>query len=148
MNRKFDRIAFSPADILLPKGIDLTKWAVIACDQFSSEPEYWEAVEKTVGDAPSTLRLILPEAKLNSPAVDRHIADINAAMERYLKDGLFETLENALIYVERVQSDGKVRAGLVGKIDLEQYDFTPGSGSLVRACPGFPRASRFGRTRR
>ena len=136
MNRKFERIAFSPADILLPKGIDLTKWAVIACDQFSSEPEYWEAVEKTVGDAPSTLRLILPEAKLNSPDVDRHIADINAAMERYLKDGLFETLENALIYVERVQSDGKVRAGLVGKIDLEQYNFTPGSGSLVRATEG------------
>lgn len=136
MDRKFENAGFSPADILLPKGIDWTKWAVIACDQFSSQPEYWDAVEKTVGESPSTLRLILPEAKLNSPDVGRHIADINAAMDRYLADGLFETLENALIYVERVQSDGKIRAGLVGKIDLEQYDFTPGSGALIRATEG------------
>ena len=65
MNEKFQKLGFYPADILLPKDADMTKWAVVACDQFTSQPEYWQAVEETVGDAPSTLRLILPEAKLN-----------------------------------------------------------------------------------
>ena len=67
MNKKFDKLGFYPADILLPKGQDMNKWAVVACDQFTSEPEYWQAVEKKVGDAPSTLRLILPEANLKAP---------------------------------------------------------------------------------
>ena len=70
MNQKFEKLGFYPADILLPKGQDMTKWAVVACDQFTSEPEYWQAVEQQVGDAPSTLRLILPEAKLKDPNVD------------------------------------------------------------------------------
>ena len=82
MNEKFQKLGFYPADILLPKDADMTKWAVVACDQFTSQPEYWQAVEETVGDAPSTLRLILPEAKLNDPDVDTHIADINGAMNR------------------------------------------------------------------
>ena len=84
MNEKFQKLGFYPADILLPKDADMTKWAVVACDQFTSQPEYWQAVEDTVGDAPSTLRLILPEAKLNDPDVDKDIADINSAMNRYL----------------------------------------------------------------
>ena len=86
MNEKFQKLGFYPADILLPKDADMTKWAVVACDQFTSQPEYWQAVEETVGDAPSTLRLILPEAKLNDPDVDAHIADINGAMNRYLAE--------------------------------------------------------------
>ena len=69
MNQKFEKLGFYPADILLPKKADMTKWAVVACDQFTSEPEYWERVEKTVGDAPSTLRLILPEANLRLPTL-------------------------------------------------------------------------------
>ena len=92
MNEKFQKLGFYPADILLPKDADMTKWAVVACDQFTSQPEYWQAVEETVGDAPSTLRLILPEAKLNDPDVDTHIADINGAMNRYLAEGVFQTL--------------------------------------------------------
>ena len=60
MNKKFEKLGVYPADILLPKDQDMRKWAVVACDQFTSEPEYWQAVEQTVGDAPSTLRLILP----------------------------------------------------------------------------------------
>ena len=84
MNEKFQKLGFYPADILLPKDADMTKWAVVACDQFTSQPEYWQAVEDTVGDAPSALRLILPEAKLNDPDVDKDIADINSAMNRYL----------------------------------------------------------------
>ena len=114
----------------------MTKWAVVACDQFTSQPEYWQAVEETVGDAPSTLQLILPEAKLNEPDVDEHIAGINAAMQDYLDRGIFRTLADSLIYIERVQSDGKVRHGLIGMVDLDQYDFTPGSGALIRATEG------------
>ena len=83
MNEKFSKLGFYPSDILLPKkDVDMSKWAVVACDQFTSEPEYWERVEKTVGDAPSTLRLILPEANLKAPNVDEFIADINASMSK------------------------------------------------------------------
>ena len=92
MNEKFRKLGFYPADILLPKDADMTKWAVVACDQFTSQPEYWQAVEDTVGDAPSALRLILPEARLNDPDVDDHIAAINGAMNRYLAAGVFQTL--------------------------------------------------------
>ena len=137
MNPKFEKLGFYPADILLPKkGTDMTKWAVVACDQFTSQPEYWQAVEETVGDAPSALRLILPEAALNAPDVDARISAVNAAMGEYLDGGLFETLEDSLIYIERLQSDGKIRHGLLGMVDLEQYDFTPGSGALIRATEG------------
>ena len=136
MNSEFEKLGFYPADILLPKEADMTKWAVVACDQFTSQPEYWEAVEKTVGDAPSTLRLILPEAKLNDANVDEHIADINAAMKSYMDQGVFKTLPESLIYIERTQSDGKIRHGLIGMVDLDQYDFTPGSGALIRATEG------------
>ena len=136
MNEKFAKLGFGPADILLPRGVEMEKWAVVACDQFTSEPEYWERVEKTVGDAPSTLRLILPEANLKSPDVDEYIGKINASMEDYLRRGVFETLKDSLIYIERSQSDGKIRHGLIGMVDLDDYDFTPGSGALIRATEG------------
>jgi len=136
MNTKFKSIGFYPADILLPESADMTKWAVVACDQFTSQPEYWQAVEETVGDAPSTLRLILPEARLNEPNVENSIAEINGAMRKYLDSGVFRTLEQSLIYIERTQSDGTVRHGLIGMVDLEHYDFTPGSGALIRATEG------------
>ena len=136
MNKKFEKLGFYPADILLPKQQDMTKWAVVACDQFTSEPEYWEAVENTVGDAPSTLRLILPEANLKAPNVDELIGDINASMSKYMADGVFETFTDSLIYIERQQSDGRIRHGLIGMVDLDAYDFTPGSGALIRATEG------------
>ena len=136
MNEMFKKVGFYPADILLPRECDMTRWAVVACDQFTSQPEYWQAVEETVADAPSTLRLILPEAKLNDPNVDEHIAKINASMKQYLDEEVFQTYGEALIYIERAQSDGKVRHGLIGMVDLDQYDFTPGSGALIRATEG------------
>ena len=136
MNEKFAKTGFYPADILLPREADMTKWAVVACDQFTSQPEYWQAVEDTVGEAPSTLRLILPESKLNDPNVDEHIAGINASMNEYMEKGIFKTLAGSLIYIERSQSDGRIRHGLVGMVDLDQYDFTPGSGALIRATEG------------
>ena len=136
MKEQFARIGMVPADILLPRDCDMTKWAVVACDQFTSQPEYWEEVDRIVGDAPSTLRLILPESKLNDPDVDQHVADINAAMEDYLVRDIFRTYGDSILYIERTQSDGAVRHGLVAAVDLERYDYTPGSGSLIRATEG------------
>ena len=136
MNETFRKLGFYPADILLPENCDMTKWAVVACDQFTSEPAYWAAVEETVGDAPSALRLILPEARLKDENVDEQICAINDAMQRYLEGGVFRCLEDSLVYIERTQSDGRVRHGLIGMVDLEQYDFTPGSGALIRATEG------------
>ena len=136
MNENFKKLGFYPADILLPNDCDMTKWAVVACDQFTSEPEYWASAEDLVGDAPSALRLILPEARLKDENVDEQIAAINESMQSYLDKGVFRCLKDSLLYVERQQSDGRIRHGLVGMVDLEQYDFTPGSGALIRATEG------------
>lgn len=130
------KVGFYPAEVLLPKSAAYEKWAVVACDQFTSQPEYWQAVEDTVGSEPSTLRMILPESKLNDEKVDSYIEEINASMKKYLDTDVFKTLSDSLIYIERKQSDGKIRHGLIGMVDLEQYDFTPGSGALIRATEG------------
>ena len=136
MKEKLKSVGMKPADILLPKDCDMTRWAVVACDQFTSQPEYWEEVDRIADDAPSALRLILPESKLNEPNVDEHIANINRSMEDYLARDIFQTYPDSIIYIERTQSDGQVRPGLVAAVDLEKYDYTPGSGSLIRATEG------------
>ena len=136
MKEKLKSVGMKPADILLPKDCDMTRWAVVACDQFTSQPEYWEEVDRIAGDAPSALRLILPESKLNEPNVDEYIANINRSMEDYLARDIFQTCPDSIIYIERTQSDGQVRPGLVAAVDLEKYDYTPGSGSLIRATEG------------
>lgn len=125
--------AFMPADILFPQVDTMEKWAVIACDQFTSDPAYWARVEKTVGEAPSTLRLILPEAELGTPQEAEHIKTINKTMETYLAQGLFRTYKDSFVYVERVLQNGSVRKGLVGMVDLEAYDYNPGATSAIRA---------------
>ena len=127
---------FGPADILLPQNCDLTKWSVVACDQYTSQNDYWERVAQTVGDAPSTLKLILPESQLEDGHVEEHIADINRTMDEYLDQGLFRTLPNALLYVERWLDNKKLRRGLMGVVDLECYDYNAGSSSLIRATEG------------
>lgn len=127
---------FMPADILLPKNEDFSKWSVVACDQFSSEPEYWSAAAEYVGDAPSTLNIIFPEAYLNDGDADERIKKINTAMEQYMKDGIFAEYPDSLIYVERTQPNGRTRHGIVGQIDLEYYDYSKGSQSAVRATEG------------
>lgn len=136
INEQFDAVGFYPADILVPKAADMTRWAVVACDQFTSQPEYWKSLEETVGDAPSALRLILPEAYLAKADVAERIAAIHSSMESYLDGGVFRTLPASMIYVRRTQSNGRVRQGVVGMVDLERYDFTPGSGALIRATEG------------
>ena len=127
---------FGPADILLPQNCDLTKWSVVACDQYTSQNDYWERVAQTVGDAPSTLKLILPESQLEDGHFEEHVTDINRTMDTYLDQGLFRTLPNALIYVERWLDNKKLRRGLVGVVDLECYDYNAGSSSLIRATEG------------
>jgi hypothetical protein len=123
---------YKSADILLPDftKVDAEKWAVVACDQFTSEPHYWEAAKKAVGDAPSTLNIILPEVYLNE--TKERIPAINATMEEYFSD-LLVSHPDSMIYTERVQSDGTTRRGIVMAIDLEAYDFTKGASSLIRA---------------
>lgn len=125
--------AFLPANILLPKVDSMGKWAVIACDQFSSQPEYWDAVRTTAGDAPSTIHMILPEAELGTPQEELHTAQINENMQRYLSEGIFRCYERSYIYVERTLESGAVRKGLMGMVDLEAYDFSVGSVSAIRA---------------
>ena len=128
------KTAFSSADILLPKkGIDMTKWSVVACDQFTSELEYWEETIRTVQDAPSSLKIILPEVFLEHDDVERRLDRIEENMEQYVADGIFTEYKDAMIYVERTDSSGRIRAGLIGKLDLEQYDYRKGSKSQIRA---------------
>ena len=123
---------FGPSDILLPdfNKVNGTQWAVVACDQFTSEPEYWKNAESVVGDSPSTLSLFLPEIYLSQ--VQEKLTKIQDCMKVYLKDVLISHPES-MIYLERVQSDGKVRKGIIGQIDLEAYDYLPGAQSLIRA---------------
>ena len=127
---------FSSAEILLPKkGIDLERWATIACDQFTSDPAYWEEVEGIVGDAPSTLRITLPEIYLEQDGKEGRIEEINRKMKEYLEEGIFTAYPDSFILVERRTGSG-VRYGIVGKLDLEEYDYSPDSRSLVRATEG------------
>ena len=105
---------------------------MIACDQFTSQPEYWEDVQKTAGYSPSAYNLILPEAQLASAGSER-IAQINSAMHDYLEQGLFTEYKDSYIYVERTLLDGSIRPGIVGVIDLEEYDYTPGTSPRIRA---------------
>lgn len=136
MTEEFKTLPFAPADILLPKDCDMELWSVVACDQYTSQPEYWKRVEERVGEAPSALHMILPESRLEEPEIQRSIDQINAAMRRNLEEGRFETFRNALIYIERTLDSGVVRRGLLGMVDLEQYDYTPGSQAMIRATEG------------
>ena len=127
---------FTPADILLPRVDDMTKWSCIACDQFTAEPEYWREAERIVGSEPSTLRLMLPEAWLGVRDSAAETRKIYAAMKDYVNRGIFRTVEDSFVYVERTLPSGAVRRGLVGKLDLEYYDWAPGSATPVRATEG------------
>ena len=128
--------AFQPADILLFNGSDKTAFAAVACDQYTSEPEYWQRVAERTNNLPSAFHLIFPEAFLKTADFDATISGINASMECYLQRGLFSEASGCFVYVERTQRNGKIRRGLVGKIDLEQYDYEKGSASAVRATEG------------
>lgn len=123
-------------DILLPCAEDMGAWSVIACDQFTSEPEYWAAAEARATEKPSTLSLMLPEAWLHTARADGADGRIADTMRRYLAEGVFQTVPDSFIYVERTLSDGRVRRGLVAALDLEQYDFTGTQRTSVRSTEG------------
>ena len=123
---------FEPANILIPKMETMEKWAVIACDQFTSQPEYWERVAEYVGDDKSALKLIFPEAKLGEESSDM-VEEIKVTMESYLADGTFAEYEDSLIFVERTLLDGSIRKGVVGAINLDEYDYSSYSLSGIRA---------------
>ena len=127
----FERIGIRPAQILLPAaGVKPETWACIACDQYTSEPEYWQKAYETAGDAPSALRLILPEYDLKHG--EERIPAIHAAMADYLAKGLLvPAVENGFVLCERTIASG-TRLGLVCAVDLEQYSFEKGSLPLIR----------------
>jgi uncharacterized protein (DUF1015 family) len=125
---------FNKADILLPDSVDMERWSVVACDQYTAQPEYWQRVEQFVGNSPSTLNIVYPEAFLSEG--DSRIDNINAKMQEYVDKKIFAKLSDSLVYVERTMNNGKVRRGVVGAIDLECYDFSKGSKSEIRATEG------------
>ena len=120
-------------EIMMPReGTDLSKWAVIACDQYTSQPEYWEETDRIVGDAPSTLRLTLPEVYLEDADVASHIERIHKTMQQYVQDGTLRTLPAGAVLTERWSGGSAPRRGIVLAVDLEAYEYTPGSASLIR----------------
>mgnify|MGYP006293912309 CR=1 FL=1 len=129
----FEHLGVKVPKILFPnKSVDLNKWAIIACDQFTSQADYWINVKKHVNDFPSTLNMVLPELYLNENDVDERLISIYEHMEKYINNNILIEYEPCLIYVERKLLSG-IRKGLMLLIDLEKYDFQPGSESLIRA---------------
>ncbi len=119
-------------EIWLPgEQVDKTRWACIACDQYTSQPEYWEEVENQVGDAPSTLRMMLPEVYL--PATEAALSLIDAHMAQYMENGTLTNKGEYVTYIERGSSNGKTRHGWLLAIDLEKYDFDSAKNALIRA---------------
>ncbi len=123
-------------DILLPNGCDDSKWSVVACDQFTSERKYWEGLAEFVGEAPSTLKLIFPEAYLEDDDANERIEKINATMREYLDNGVFREIKNSFVLTKRDTANGQSRLGLVAAVDLEDYCFTHPSHAKIRSTEG------------
>ena len=136
MNRYQNDVGVLVPNVMLPaKGADFEKWAVVACDQYTSQPEYWEEVRNIAGNAPTTLDLFLPEAFLGKPDEAERIEQIRKNMKRYLETGILEEKPQGFVLVKRTVA-GKTRHGLVMALDLEQYDYHKGSTTLIRATEG------------
>lgn len=129
------KLPFGPADILLPK-TGFEKWACIACDQFTSQPDYWEKAYELAGDAPSCLHIVLPEVYLETGGSEGRVERINANMSRYLDEGVFNEYKDAMILVERVLSNGKCRRGIIGAFALDEYSFEQGAKPYIRPTEG------------
>lgn len=133
----FAQIGLQVPTLLLPRpGTDLTKWAVVACDQYTSQPDYWERVEELVGAAPSTLRLILPEAYLGAADEAQRVERIQATMRRYLAEDVLTPQPPGWVLVDRQTARGRSRKGLIVALDLEYYDFSAGAKALIRPTEG------------
>ncbi|MDY5345531.1 MAG: DUF1015 domain-containing protein [Eubacteriales bacterium] len=127
---------FSAKEILLPNSVDMSKWSVVSCDQFTSQPEYWNALREYVKDSYSTLDLIFPEVYLGDADEDERICKIDANMDRYITSGVFKKIENGYVLVERTTKSGVKRIGLVGAVDLEDFDFSANAKSVIRPTEG------------
>jgi hypothetical protein len=127
---------YKAADLLLPKEVPVSRWCTVACDQYTSEPEYWEKVRKTAGDSPSTYHMIYPECYLEQTNPEEYAQNINRTMERYLEQGVFRELNGTYLYVERTLANGAVRRGIMMALDLEAYCYEKGSKSPIRATEG------------
>lgn len=133
----FENIALHVPTILLPRSdIDLTKWAVVACDQYTSQPDYWERVRKFIADSPSSLHLILPEVYLESDNREQMIQKINDAMQEYLAQGILVEQKPGFMLIDRKDAHGMSRRGLIAALDLEHYEYTHGAQTLIRATEG------------
>ena len=135
--RPINDLGFAVPEILLPKqGTDLKKWAVIACDQYTSEPEYWANASKEAGDAPSTLNLVLPEVYLGTETETKKLGSIADTARRYLDEGILQSLGTGFILTDRATELHPSRRGLMAAIDLEGYSFEPGNKNICRATEG------------
>lgn len=133
-------MAFMRADILLPKfssnAEKMKKWSVVACDQYTSEPEYWKEVNKLTENESSTLYLTVPEIYLNDNDIDERIKNTNKTMNEYMSEDVFDEYKNSYIFVERTLRNGVKRLGIVGMVDLDEYDYNKGSKTKIRATEG------------
>ncbi len=135
--RTISDLGFAVPDILIPQqGSDLKKWAVIACDQYTSEPEYWKSAEGEAGDAPSALNLVLPEVYLGTDEETKKLESIARTARKYLDDGILQSLGTGFILTDRSTSLHPSRKGLMAAIDLEGYSFEPGNKNICRATEG------------
>jgi len=134
LNNKLKKLGIAIPEVLLPSdGIDMQKWPVIACDQYTSQPEYWSELENVVGNEPSTLRLILPEVYLESSNLEKRINKINITMKKYIDESILVPQKPGLIFLERKTPRVKSRKGLILAVDLEKYDYDKNSQTLIRA---------------
>lgn len=120
-------------EILFPKTIDTKTWAVVACDQYTQDRDYWKKAEEIAGNNPSTLNLILPEVYLNDADKPERIQKIRQNMKNYLENGVFAPAKKAMIYLERTTAYGRVRKGLMAEIDLDTYEWKPFTTANIRA---------------
>ena len=131
--KNFEKFGIAVPEILLPKNIETETWAVVACDQYTQDREYWTQVEKNCAGKNSTLNLIFPEVYLNDADKGERIAKIKSTMNEYLQQGVFGEAQKQMVYVERTTSYGRTRRGLVVALDLDCYEWKPFSNALVRA---------------
>lgn len=135
-NEKFAKFGLRLPNVLLPKkNINLNHWAVVACDQYTSEEDYWKKLEEEIGDDPSTLKIIYPEVYLDRDDKEERIKKINATMKEYIKNDIFDEHKETFILTERTTESG-TRYGLVVALDLEAYDYSKDSKTLIRATEG------------
>ena len=140
MKRHYPQIGLHVPTLLLPRpDVSMASWSVVACDQYTSQPEYWQETARLVGDRPSTLHLILPEAQLGRDDRAEAIAAINARMDRYVASGVLEAQPPGFMLVERAVGRAAPRRGLVVALDLDAFDYRPGAQELVRSTEGTDR---------